>query len=174
MVQDKSDCCHLFCAIQVIQLIASPSKHPFHQLSPSIKQLPEEDPPTIKPKNSKTMDGLSEWRNELKYRGFMARLSDQITAQDFEKLKYMLTPLIRKGRMESLDTVIKLFDCLEEMLFVGPNNLDNLKETFFEMDKPKLCQMVAKFIRDGATRTVQSSTETAMNDSFVSDPWQRR
>ena len=110
----------------------------------------------------------------MKYRGFMARLSDQITAQDLEKLKYMLTPLIREGKKESLDTVVKLFTCLEQVLFVGPNNLENLKELFFEMDKPKLCQMVAKFMRDGATRTVQSSTEIAMNDSFVSDPWQRR
>ena len=90
----------------------------------------------------------------MKYRGFMARLSDQITAQDLEKLKYMLTPLIPEGKKESLDTVTKLFTCLEQLLFVGPNNLENLEELFREMKKPKLYEMVTKFIRVEDTQTV--------------------
>ena len=101
------------------------------------------------------MDGLSKWRNELKYRGFMARLTDQITAQDLEKLKYMLTPLIPEGKKESLNTVTKLFTCLEQMLFVGPTNLENLEELFREVDNPKLCQMLTKFMQGRRTQTTQ-------------------
>ena len=101
------------------------------------------------------MDGLSKWKNELKYRGFMARLTEQITVHDLEKLKYMLTPLIPEGKKESLDTVTKLFTCLEQMLFVGPNNLENLEELFREMDNPKLCQMLTKFMPGRNTQTVQ-------------------
>ena len=121
------------------------------------------------------MDGLSNWIPDVEYREFMLKLSRQITAQDMAELKYMLvSPEFPEGKMESLKTALELFRFLEHQRFVEQNNLGNLQELFGKMDKHKLCQMVAKFKRDGATRTVQSSTETAMNDSFVSDPWQRR
>ena len=125
-------------------------------------------------KNLMAMDGLSKWRNELKYRGFMARLSDQITAQDLEKLKYMLTSLIPDGKMESLDTAIKLFRYLERMLFVEPNNLGNLEELFRVMGKVELCQMIAKFTHDRNTRTIESfrirNEDVQKTEVLVSDP----
>ena len=120
------------------------------------------------------MDGLNKWIPDLEYREFMLKLSREITLQDMAELKYVLTSLIPEGEKESLKTALELFRYLEMLLFVGANNLARLKEIFLIMDKPKLCEMVAEFMRDGGTRTVQSSTETAMTDSFVSDPWQRR
>ncbi len=103
------------------------------------------------------MDGLREMIPDLKYRGFMLKLSRQITAQDMGELKYMLTSLIPEGKMEKLDTVLKLFRFLEQQLFVGPNNLSKLAELFRAMNKPKLCQMITHFIlgRDSQT-AVQS------------------
>ena len=87
----------------------------------------------------------------------MARLTDQITAQNLEKLKYMLTPLIPEGKKESLDTVTKLFTYLEQILFVEPNNLENLEGLFREMDNPKLYETITKFMRARDTKTVQQS-----------------
>ena len=121
-----------------------------------------------------TMDGLNKWIPDLDYREFMLKLSREITSQDMAELKYVLTSLIPEGKKESLKTALELFRYLEMRLFVGANNLASLKEVFLIMDKPKLCKMAAEFMRDGGTRTVQSPTETAMTDSFVSDPWQRR
>ena len=75
---------------------------------------------------------------DLKYRGFMLKLSRQITAQDMAEFKYMLTSLIPEGKKETLDTAIELFRFLEQQLFVGPNNLSKLEELLRLMDKPKL------------------------------------
>ncbi len=99
------------------------------------------------------MDGLKEKIPDLEYRGFMLKLSRQITAQDIAEFKYMLTSLIPDGKMETLDTVLKLFRFLEQQLFVGPNNLSKLEELFRAMDKPKLCHMITNFMlgRDSQT-----------------------
>ena len=118
-----------------------------------------------------TMDGLSRWKVELKYRGLMARLTDRITEREMEKLKYMLTPLIPEGKKESLDTVTKLFTFLEQVLFVEPNNLGNLEELFREMDKLSLCQMIRTFMLVTDTRTVESFREFAMTMSVKIDPF---
>ena len=96
--------------------------------------------------NSKTMDGQTEIVPDLKYRGFMLKLSRQITAQDMAELKYMLASLIPDSKMETIDTALELFRYLEKILFVEPNNLIKLEKLFREMEKPKLYEMVTKFI----------------------------
>ena len=112
------------------------------------------------------MNDLNKWIPDLEYRVFMQKLPQQITAQDMAELKYVLTSLIPEGKKESLKTASQLFDFLEHLRFVEENNLGNLKELFVRMDKKKLCQMVGKFMRDGTTRTIQSSTETATIDGL--------
>ena len=118
-----------------------------------------------------TMDSLRRWKDELKYRGFITRLTDQITEQDMEKLKYMLTPLIPDGKKESLVTGIKLFTFLEQILFVEPNNLENLEELFLEMDKPALSQIIRTFIQVTDTGTVESYQKFATRMSVKIDPF---
>ena len=108
------------------------------------------------------MDGLNKWIPDLEYREFMLKLSRQITAVDMAELKYMLTSRIPDGKKESLKTALELFRYLEMLLFVGTNNLANLKELFRRMDKPELCQMITKFIQDRNTRTVQSFKDSVM------------
>ena len=109
-----------------------------------------------------TMDGVNKCIPDLEYRVFMLKLSRQITAQDMAELKYLLSSLIPEGKKESLKTALELFRYLEMLLFVGTNNLTNLKELFRRMDKPELCQMVTKFIQDRNTRTVESFKEFVM------------
>ena len=96
--------------------------------------------------NSKTVHGQTEIVPDLKYRGFMLKLSRQITAQDMAELKYMLASLIPDGKMEKIDTALELFRYLQKILFVEPNNLIKLEKLFREMEKPKLYKMVTKFV----------------------------
>ena len=116
----------------------------------------------MNPKNSNTMDGLSNWIPDVEYREFMLKLSRQITAQDVAELKYVLTSLIPEGKKESLKTALELFRYLEMLLFVGTNNLANLEALFRRMDKPELCQMITKFIQGKNTRRVESFQEFVM------------
>ena len=86
---------------------------------------------------------------DLKYRGFMLQLSRQVTLEDAEELKYLLTSVIPAGKMESLDTILKLFRHLEKLDYIGPNNicgLNFLKRLFQVMEKKELCVMVSRFI----------------------------
>ena len=86
---------------------------------------------------------------DLKYRGFMLQLSRQVTLEDAEELKYLLTSVIPAGKMESLDTTLKLFRHLEKLNYIGPNNICGLKflERLFQvMERKELCVMVARFI----------------------------
>ena len=78
----------------------------------------------------------------------MLKLSRRLTSQDIEELKYMLTSIIPAGKMESLDTTLKLFLHLERLEFVGPNNLWELAELFRAMESQRLCDIVIKFIAD--------------------------
>jgi hypothetical protein len=45
---------------------------------------------------------------DLEYRIFMLELSHQFTSEDTEELKYVLASLIPAGKMESLDTTLKV------------------------------------------------------------------
>ena len=90
----------------------------------------------------------------------MLKLSRRLTSQDTEELKYMLTLRIPAGKMESLDTNLKLFLHLERLEFVGPNNLWELAELFRAMESQRLCDIVTNFIAD--------STETLIEEFKVS------
>jgi hypothetical protein len=45
---------------------------------------------------------------DLEYRIFMLELSHQFTSEDTEELKHVLASLIPAGKMESLDTTLKV------------------------------------------------------------------
>ena len=79
---------------------------------------------------------------ERDYRISMLKLSQRITEKDMEELKYVLTSRIPDGKKESLKTALELFRYLEQILFVGPNNLSRLKELFREMGKPNLYEVI--------------------------------
>lgn len=86
---------------------------------------------------------------DLKYRGFMLQLSRHVTMEDAEELKYLLTSAIPAGKMESLDTTLKLFRHLEKLDYIGPNNifgLELLERLFQVMKRNYLCVMVVRFI----------------------------
>ena len=99
---------------------------------------PNEDRATEARINSMIFDDYK----EFEYRISMLKLSWQITAQDMEELKYVLTSLIPDGKKESLTTALELFRYLEQILFVGPDNLSKLIEILRQMDKPNLYEVI--------------------------------
>jgi hypothetical protein len=92
------------------------------------------------------MSEIEEKIPDLKYRILMLELSHQFTSKDKEELQYVLTALIPPGKMESLDTMLKVFQCLEQLEFVGPDKLCVLKTLFSLMGKHELSEMVGHFI----------------------------
>ena len=101
------------------------------------------------------MAGLSIKIPDLEDRIFTVKLSRQITAQDMEELKYVLaSPIIPDGKMETLNTPLKLFYYLKNLQFVGPNNLENMEELFRRLENPTLYQMITNFTRDRDNQTV--------------------
>ena len=84
----------------------------------------------------------------------MVKLSRRLTSQDIEELKYMLlvTSVIPAGKMESLDTNLKLFLHLRRLEFVGPNKLWKLAELFRAMESHRLCDIITNFIQDNDDR----------------------
>jgi hypothetical protein len=85
---------------------------------------------------------------DVEYRVFMLELSHQLTSEDTVELKYVLASLIPAGKMESLDTTLKVFRCLEKLERVGPNNLCGLERLFSLMGKHRLSSMVTSFIEN--------------------------
>ena len=86
---------------------------------------------------------------DLTYRTFMVQLSRQITSKDEESLKYLLTSVIPDGKMELLDTPLKLIRQLERIDYIGPNNFPGLmllQHLFGVMGRKDLCDMIARFV----------------------------
>ena len=101
------------------------------------------------------MDNRNSTIPDIKYRGFMVKLSCRLTSRDTEELKYMLASVFPAGIMELLDTTLKLFLHLERLEFVGPNNLWELADLFREMESQRLCDIVTNFIADSAETLIE-------------------
>jgi hypothetical protein len=87
---------------------------------------------------------VSDW----KYRVLMLQLSRMFTSKDKEELQYLLASKIPDGKMESLDTPLKVFRCLEKLDSIGPNNLCGLEQLFRVMEKHELSAMIRRFIEE--------------------------
>ena len=86
---------------------------------------------------------------DLNYRVLMLHLSCQITSKDEERLKYLLTSVIAEGKMELLDTPLKLFRQLEKLNYIGPKNLPGLQflqRLFGLIGREELGAEIANFV----------------------------
>ena len=88
---------------------------------------------------------------DAKYRFFMVQLARMFTSKDIEELKYILTSIIPAGKMESLDTTLKLFRHLEKLAMFGPENIGGLgvlEAVLRKLGKYNLCAMFCTFIEE--------------------------
>ena len=86
---------------------------------------------------------IDEIITDFEYRKFMLELSRQFTTQDTDELKFMLTS---KLPAEDINTPLDVFQHLERLKFVGPNNLRKLARLFWSMGKERLYSMVTSYI----------------------------
>ena len=92
------------------------------------------------------MDDSDRFIPDLEYRAFMLRLAKEISSQDLEEIKYALRSRIPAGIRHTLDTALRVFDHLENIGFVGPNNLFELERLFNWMGTLRLGFIVSSFI----------------------------
>ena len=64
--------------------------------------------------------------SDFVYREQLLRISQQLTAQDIEKLLWLLKKVIPLARAEKISKGYQLFDDLEKQSLLGPNNLNIL------------------------------------------------
>ena len=64
--------------------------------------------------------------SDFVYREQLLRISQQLTAQDIEKLLWLLKKVIPLARAEKISKGYQLFDDLEKQRLLGPNNLNIL------------------------------------------------
>ena len=76
----------------------------------------------------------------------MLELSRQLNSQDLNELRYMLSSTLPAGIVGSLDTPLDVFQHLERLMFVGPNNLRKLERLFWSMGEERLSSMVKSYI----------------------------
>ena len=61
--------------------------------------------------------------NALSYRTLLLRISENITASDLEKLKFLCLDFIPDGELETIDSALKLFKALERRSKLAENDL---------------------------------------------------
>ena len=121
----------------------------FHVQMMSKREIENNNIPLVQSKYEKRKSEFEEKVPDLKYRAFMLQLSSQMTSKDEERLKYLLTSAIPDGKMEVLNTPLKLFRQFERLDWIGPKNIPGLKflQLLFElMQREELGAMIANFV----------------------------
>lgn len=74
---------------------------------------------------------------------FNARLlviSDSLTAEQLDRLKFLSHDVIGKGALEKCDTGFKLFDLLKQRVRLGPDKTDYLCGLLSDINRQDLCE----------------------------------
>ena len=92
------------------------------------------------------MSSVLDFRESKEYRSFMVKYADEYTVDDLMRLKYVLKDDIPAGKMEQLNTALKVFSQLEQKGLVGPNNFDYLLDLVEAINRPHLFEMLKSFV----------------------------
>lgn len=79
------------------------------------------------------------------FRILLFDFSEELTRQDVEKMKYLALDFIPRGRAESIENGLHLFDALERNARISPQNLDLLEELLIKIGRKDLSTKVDKF-----------------------------
>lgn len=79
-------------------------------------------------------------------------LSRQLKSNEseFEEFKFLLRKRIPDGKREGLGTPLQIFECLEQLELVGPDNLSEL-EKLLGLINCELCAKVSGFMEKSKT-----------------------
>ena len=88
-------------------------------------------------------------KNRLRcYRTFCYHLSTSLRNEDLEALKYLYLGIVSRANMEKVTTGFQLFDLLEQIEEITPQNLTRLGEMMQEIKRDDLASKVNKFMKD--------------------------
>ena len=89
---------------------------------------------------------------DFSYREQLLRISQQLTAQDIEKILWLLKKVIPLSKAEKISKGYQLFDELEKQRLLGPNNLNVLSNCLSATGRQDLV----------TTTTAKASTAVAL------------
>ena len=101
------------------------------------------------------MSSVLDFRETKEYRSFMVRYADEYTVDDLVRLKYVLKDDIPAGKMEQLNTALKVFSQLEQKGLVGPSNFDYLLDLVEAINRPHLLEMLKSFVVEAKVRRMR-------------------
>ncbi|XP_068711733.1 uncharacterized protein [Montipora foliosa] len=84
--------------------------------------------------------------NALSYRTLLLRISENITASDLEKLKFLCLDFIPDGELETIDSALKLFKALERRSKLAENDLTFLCYLLTNVNCLRLSQAIGDFV----------------------------
>lgn len=81
------------------------------------------------------------------FRTLLFDISEELTRQDVEKIKYLCSDSIPRGPAEDIQNGLQLFDALERNALISPQNLDLLAVMLLKIGRKDLSSKVDKFRR---------------------------
>lgn len=93
-----------------------------------------------------------------KFRAVLLEISDQLTADQLTKVKYLCQDEIGKRSLEMIDSGIKLFTVLSERGKLGPDDTEFLGQKLSDIGRDDLCQKLTAFV-NGSSLQHQDDTE---------------
>ena len=83
---------------------------------------------------------------DIEYTKLLLQLSFKLSAEDIQSLKFGLRRRIPAGKREKLKTAYDIFEHLERIRFLGPDNLHGLETLLQLIEKLELCDTVRCFM----------------------------
>lgn len=96
--------------------------------------------------------------DSLKFNALLLEISNQLSEDQLDKLKYLCRDETGKRRMETTDSGTKLFVILTERGKLGANNTELLGQLLSEIRRDDLLQKLNAFV-SGSTPRLQDDTE---------------
>ena len=82
------------------------------------------------------------------YRTFLVDLSDNLSMDDLEKLKFVGLNVVPRGEMEKVTAGFKFFDFLEQKGTITPQNITFLEKIMQAIKRNDLASKVNQFMKD--------------------------
>ena len=92
------------------------------------------------------------------FRILLFDFSEELTRRDVEKMKYLASDFIPRGRAEDIQNGLHLFDALERNARISPQNLDLLEEMLVKIGREDLRSKVDKFRQGRCTPFLVASS----------------
>ena len=92
-----------------------------------------------------------DYSNQLAYREKLLHISEQLTAQDTEKLLWLLKKVIPLAKAERISKGYHLFDELEKQRLLGPNNGNTVCKCLSAIERQDLIKLLTSAVKPIST-----------------------